>query len=206
VVAETNEKVLVETALTVYTVFAAANAPPAVAIALAKTILSPSAIERLEADRSVTVTVSVACATEAVSSGSTVTKVRAVRPALEAVGSTTPDVSVTRNFKGPETIVEVSFAVSEKVDPVPDSTAYSVPVVGASDTKLVSARPFALAGSRPKAETTMADAVPIARLFRVRFLDMCLFLSWFPETLMGSGCKSELPPTKQEIPHPYIAR
>jgi len=30
--------------------------------------------------------------------------------------------------------------------------------------------------------------------------------SWFAYNLLVAGCKRELPPTKQEIAHPYIVR
>jgi len=51
-----------------------------------------------------------------------------------------------------------------------------------------------------------AAPAPNARPLRVMFLDMFLFLSWFTYSHLAAGRKSEIPPTKQEIAHPYGSR
>jgi hypothetical protein len=94
----------------------------------------------------------------------------------------------------------VEPVVACRVNACPETIPYEVPTDGARVTSLA-----ARAGVATKAELTRANAAPSARPLRVMFLAINLSFFLVSHKPFGfMGCKRELPPTKQEISHPYM--
>ena len=105
----------------------------------------------------------------------------------------------------PASSTEVIGSISE-LRVIPDCRI-ELKVVPALGTSVIGPVVSAEAGAATNADATRAIPAPRARPFLVMFLDMYVsFLTWFAHNQLVTDLKRELPPTKQEIAHPYMYR